>query len=152
MRVLFLLPLLVLPAPARAERRFTAAQLEARDYKDLGPSDIDTASYPEEQRGNYLILVKACSSCHTLARVVNSPLITREDWTRSVKRMHQRAKSSAGKPIDKNDAKASIEFLTYDANIRKVKDAARFKAKTAELEALFEEVRRERDRIRLEGK
>ncbi|MBI5247586.1 MAG: hypothetical protein HY923_10425 [Elusimicrobia bacterium] len=151
MNIFLFLSLLVLPASARADQRFTAEQLAAKDYRDLGPKEIDVSAYPEEQQKNYRIFVKACSSCHTLARAVNSPLVSREDWRRSVKRMHARSKSNAAAAIGVPEAKAAIEFLTYDAKIRKVKDAAGFKAKTAELKALYEEIQNERARIRPEG-
>lgn len=150
MKIFLILSLLSLSASARAEERFTAEQREARFYYDLGPKEVDVTSYPKEQQDNYKTFAKTCSQCHTLARPINSPLIAREDWQRYTRRMHGKAKMSANTAIGTAAAKEAIEFLTYDAQVRKVKDAAAFAAKTMELKALFTEVRAERSRIQVE--
>ncbi len=151
MKILIVLPLLILAAPARAQERFTPEQREARSYYDLGPKEVDVTSYPKEQQENYRTFAKTCSQCHTLARPINSPLIAREDWRRFIKRMYQRTKTSTGTAIGAKDAKAAIDFLTYDAQVRKVKDKAGFEARTRELKALFAEVREERARVQVEA-
>lgn len=138
------------PAPALAQERYTPEQREARFYYDLGPNEVDATSYPKEQRENYRAFAKTCSRCHTLARPINSPLITREDWRRYVRRMHDKTKMSAGASIGNEEAKAVIDFLTYDAQVRKVKNKTAFAAKTAELKALFADVRKERSRVQVE--
>lgn len=149
MRALLALALLALPALA-AEERFTPEQLEARFYYDLGPKEVDTAAYPAKQRENYRAFSAACSQCHTLARPLNAPYVTREDWKRYVKRMHAKTKARAGASIGKADAEAAIEFLAYDAQIRKVRGKAAFEAEAAKLKALFAEVRAERSRLQIE--
>ncbi|MBI4062119.1 MAG: hypothetical protein HY403_11910 [Elusimicrobia bacterium] len=151
MRTLLVLPLLALWAPARAQERFTAEQRAARFYYDLGPKEVDTAAYPEKQRENYRVFAKTCSQCHTPARALNAPIVTREDWRRFIRRMYQRTKVSAGSSIDPKAAEAAIDFLAYDAQIRKVRDKAGFAARTQELRALFAEVRRERSRLQAEA-
>lgn len=150
MRALLALALLALPALA-AEERFTPERLEARFYYDLGPKEVDTAAYPPKQRENYRAFAAACSQCHTLARPLNAPYVSREDWKRYVKRMHAKTKERAGASIGKADAEAAVVFLAYDAQIRKVKGRAAFEAKTAELKALFAEVRAERSRLQIEA-
>ncbi len=151
MNRLILLSLMTLSAPVQAGERFTAEQREARFYYDLGPKEVDVASYPKEQQENYRLFTETCSQCHTPARALNSPLVSREDWRRFIRRMHQRAKANAGTNIDQAAAKAAIDFLAYDSTIRKVNDKAGFAAKTQELKTLFAEVRRERARIQVEA-
>ena len=150
MKTFLILSLLSLSASARAQERFTAEQRNARFYYDLGPKEVDVTSYPKEQQENYKTFTKTCSQCHTLARPLNSPLVTREDWRRYTRRMHRKAKMSASNAISTAAAKEAINFLIYDAQIRKVKNAAGFAAQTLELKALFAEVRAERARIQVE--
>lgn len=146
-----LLALLLLALPARAQERFTAEQLEARFPYDLGPKEVDVTAYPKAQQENYRLFAKACSQCHTLARPLNSPYVTREDWRRYVRRMHAKTKERAGAAIGKAEGAAAIEFLAYDAQVRKVKGKAAFAAEAAKLKALFAEVRAERSRLQLEA-
>ena len=151
MKTLIALSLLILSIPGRAQERFTSEQREARFYYDLGPKEVDVTAYPKEQQENYRSFAKTCSQCHTPARALNSPLIAREDWRRFIKRMHAKTKQSSGAAIGKEAAKAAIEFLAYDSQVRKIKDKAAFAAKTSELKALFVEVRRERARMQVES-
>ncbi|MDD5302063.1 MAG: hypothetical protein PHS14_03055 [Elusimicrobia bacterium] len=151
MKTLLALSLLILSCPAQAKDRFTAEQREARFYYDLGPKEIDVTSYPKAQQENYRTFAKTCSQCHTLARPINSPLVTREDWKRFVRRMHVRTKERPGAAITADAAKAAIDFLAYDSEVRKVKGKADFAALTHKLEALFAEVRLERARVQVEA-
>lgn len=151
MNTVIVLSMLLAVASAQAEERFTPEQREARFYSDLGPKELDVTTYPKEQRDNYTVFAKTCSQCHTLARTLNSPLVAREDWRRFIKRMYQKTKSSAGTAIGKESAEAAIDFLAYDAKVRKVQDKAGFETKTRELKALFAEVRAERSRLQIES-
>jgi cytochrome c5 len=151
MNILIILSLLLISTPALAQERFTPEQREARFYYDLGPKEVDVTSYPKAQQENYRIFAKTCSQCHTLARAVNSPLIAREDWRRLIKRIHQKTKVTAGTAMGKEAAKAAIDFLAYDSQVRKVKDKAAFAAKTQELKTLFADVRRERSKVQVEA-
>ena len=151
MNTLIALSLLILSAPVFAQERFTAEQRDARFYYDLGPKEVDATSYPKEQQANYRLFTETCSQCHTPARALNSPLVSREDWRRFIRRMHARTKMRAGAAISKEAAQAAIDFLAYDSKIRKVDDKAGFAAKTQELKLLFAEVRRERTRIQVEA-
>jgi hypothetical protein len=150
MKTLIAVSLLMLAAAARAEERFTPEQREARFYYDLGPNEVDVSAYPKEQQEHYKAFAKACSQCHTLARAISSPLVTREDWRRFIKRMYAKTKPGVGKVVSKGDAVAAIDFLAYDSQVRKVKEKAAFAAKTRELKALFAEVRKERSRVQVE--
>src|SRR3989338_805534 len=130
---------------AWAEGQYTARQLAARFYYDLGPEQADVSSYPEKQQGNYRIFAKICSQCHTPARALNSPLIERGDWKRFVSRMHSKTKITSGPVMSRQDAQAVVNFLAYASQIRKVKNKIVFAAKSKELQALFEDIRKERD-------
>jgi len=130
--------------------RFTKDQLEARFYYDLGSSELDVSNYPKAQQANYEVFKKTCSQCHTLARPINSPLVEKKDWERYVRRMRQRTQVRPGTAISKQDAKVIVDFLAYDARVRKVEKKAEFEARTKELQALFEEVQKERARLKSE--
>lgn len=133
-----------------ADNRYTSQQLAARFYYDLGPAAVDVTSYPEVQKKHYRVFVKTCSQCHTLARPINSPIVDRKDWKRYVQRMHGETKMASGKLISARDAECIVSFLSYDAQIRKVKNKAAFDAKTKELRLLFNAVQKERSRNQME--
>lgn len=139
-------------APAApAPERFTAAQREAQFYFDLGSDRVDVSGYPKAQQENYKTFSAVCSRCHTPARPINSPLAARGDWRRYVGRMHVRSKIQPDKTFTKDEAKAIVEFLVYDSDIRKVKHRAQFDAETVRLKKLFVAVRAERARVQEES-
>lgn len=135
---------------ASAPERFTEKQRQARFYYDLGADTIDVSSYPKRQRESYKVFAEVCSRCHTLARPINSPLTSRADWKRFIARMHARTKVQDDKMFTSEQAKAIVDFLAYDSNVRKVQGKAAFDAESKRLEALFKDVRAERDRVRSE--
>ncbi|MBI4063226.1 MAG: hypothetical protein HY401_02875 [Elusimicrobia bacterium] len=149
-RVAFVVVIVFLSTAAGAGQKFTKEELGARFYYDLGPSAINVSAYPADQKANYAIFAKTCSQCHSLARPINSPLIERKDWDRYVKRMHIKTKSRLKTEIAKPDAQAIVDFLTYDAQIRKVERKADFEAKTNEFKKLFEQVKQEKARRQAE--
>lgn len=151
MKALITMILLFASAPAGAQERFTAEQRAARFSYDLGPDEVNVTSYPKAQRDNYEVFAKTCSQCHTLARAINSPLVSREDWRRFIKRMYAKTKMRSGAEIGSKDAKAAIEFLAYDSQIRKVKGKAAFEARARELNLLFLKARSERSRVQIES-
>lgn len=106
-------------------------------YYDLGPETIAIFSYPKRQQDNYAVFAHSCSQCHTLARPINSPFVTRGDWKRYVSAMHAKAKKRGGPSFSPDEAKMIIDFLVYDAKIRKVDQAAAFAAQTKRLKARF---------------
>ena len=139
------------PGPASAPARFTDKQREALLYFDLGADQIDVTGYPKAQQENYKVFAAVCSRCHTLARPINSPLVTRADWRRFIERMHVRSKIQSDKTFTKEEAKTVVEFLAYDSDIRKIKHKAEFDAETQRLKKLFVEVRAERSRLQTES-
>lgn len=137
---------------AWAGGKFSDAQLKARFYYDLGPAEIDVSKYPEAQQDNYQIFRKTCSQCHTLARPINSPLFARKDWQRYLRRMQERTKSRPGTVISDEYAKLIVDFLAYDAQVRKVEHKQDFADLTETLKARFQEVKAERSRQQKKGK
>ncbi len=129
-----------------AAERFTPEQLEARFHYDLGPAVIDVSSYPEAQRGNYATFLRTCSHCHTPARAINSPYVGRADWRRFIKRMHLKSKDRYGAGFYKVEAEAVLDFLAYDAKLRKVDGKASFAEQDQERKALFALIKAERKR------
>lgn len=135
---------------APSSPRFSDKQLEARFSYDLGADSVDVSDYPKAQQENYKVFIEVCSRCHTLARPINSPLATRADWRRFIARMHVRARVQTDKLFTPEQAKTVVDFLAYDSNVRKVRRKAAFDAESKRLEALFKDVRAERDRVRSE--
>ncbi len=136
---------------ASAPERFTPQQLEADFYFDLGPAEIDVAGYPRAQQQGYATFASVCSRCHTLARPINSPIVARADWRRYIKRMHARSRIQPDKTFTAEQAKRVVEFLAYDAKVRKIARRAEFDAETERLKKLFVEARAERSRLRSES-
>lgn len=135
-----LLTSLLLAGPASAQEGYTAEQLKAKFPYDLGGVEIDVSKYPKKHQEQYEVFKKTCSQCHTLARPINSPLVTSNDWNRYVKRMKVRTKSTARAEIAPAAAKEIVDFLAYDARIRKVDGKAAFDAESARLREQFAKV------------
>lgn len=149
-RALWIVFMLAAGSAARSEEGFARKQMDARFHYDLGPAELDVSSYPKAQQAGYATFQQACSRCHTLARPINSPLAHRRDWRRYVKRMHLHSKAWKGAPLTRKDAETVVDFLVYDSERRKLQNRATFEAKDRELRDLFDRVRRERSRSRLE--
>lgn len=107
-------------------------------YSDLGPDEIDVSDYPAQQKYNYGIFRRQCSRCHTLARAVNSPVQSRTYWHYHLVRMSLRSRLAPEGPIPAEEVRAILDFLEYDARVRKVEDRARFEGNTEELKRRFE--------------
>ncbi|MFI5360674.1 MAG: hypothetical protein ACHQ49_01790 [Elusimicrobiota bacterium] len=131
--------------------RFTDKQLEAQFPFDLGADQVDVSGYPKAQQDHYAVFSSVCSRCHTLARPINSPLVSRADWRRFISRMHVRSKIQTDKTFDKEQAEAVVDFLAYDSDVRKNKHKAQFDAESERLKKLFVEVRAERSRLQGES-
>ena len=137
--------------PSPAGSKFSLEQLKAQSYADLGPDAVDAAAYPPKARAGYPYFVQVCSQCHTLARPLNGPEATRQEWELHIRRMHAKTLVNGWwTEFGKADAAKILDFLEYDSQVRKLDDKAAFAAKTAELKALFEEVKAERSRLQLE--
>lgn len=135
--------------PPKSE--FSKEQLSAQFYYDLGASTVDVSAYPIAAQEGYKTFLERCALCHTTARPLNSPLVSRKDWERYVRRMHERAEASPYHGLTKAEAKAVVEFLTHDSKVRKLDGKAAFAAKAADLQVLFEKVKAERSRLQIEG-
>ncbi len=82
---------------------------------DKGPAKIDVSKYPKDMQEKYKLFAKKCSSCHTLARPINSDFVLEEEWERYVKRMMRKS----GTLISPDEGKQIFEFLAYDSKTRK---------------------------------
>lgn len=121
---------------------------EPRFYYDLGPRAVDVADYPPAQRRRYAVFARVCARCHTLARPINSPLASRGDWRRYVRRMSLRAAAYSKPAIGREEADEIVEFLTYDAQRRKLDAKADFERHTVSLKAAFADAGRDARRRR----
>src|SRR5690348_13829038 len=83
---------------------------------DKGPAKIDVSKYPPDMQKKYVVFTKKCSSCHTIARPINSEFALDDEWERYIKRMMRKAGPSL---ISAEDGKQIFEFLTYDSKTRK---------------------------------
>ena len=128
------------PPEAPAARRKAALF-----YSDLGPDTVDVSAYPRRQRREYKTYVRVCSRCHTLARSINAPYVSRGWWDFYVANMRMRS-GRRGETLDARDAAAVLDFLEYDSNERKVARAAEFDALKLELKRRFEAALDERVR------
>ena len=81
-------------APARIEvpQATPERSKAALFYSDLGPESVDVSAYPPERKRDYAVYAQACSRCHTLARSINAPYVSRGWWEFYVARMRVRAK------------------------------------------------------------
>lgn len=133
---------------ALASAAFAAAP--AKDHSewlfpyDLGPASVDVSSYPARERSSYTVFAGNCSQCHTLARSINAPFVSREDWEPYLSRMHVLAKPQPWTEISAADYGVIMDFLVFDSHERKVKRAASFRKQAKELERLFAEVAKAR--------
>jgi hypothetical protein len=130
----------LLAATAAAAAPAAKKAIEARFYYDLGPESIDVSSYPQKQKENYDVFAKTCSQCHTLARPINAPYVSRTDWKRYISRMRRKAANSGSAVVTTEQAKTALEFLVYDSDVRKVKDREAFQARTDALKKKFEKL------------
>jgi hypothetical protein len=83
---------------------------------DKGPAKIDVSKYPADMQIRYKLFAKKCSSCHTIARPINSDFALDDEWERYIKRMMRKAGPSL---INADEGKQIFEFLTFDSKLRK---------------------------------
>lgn len=107
-------------------------------YADLGPDDIDVSGYPAQQQFNYGVFRLQCARCHTLARAVNSPVQSRAYWHFHLLRMSVHSRLKREGPIPHDQVKAMLDFLEYDARVRKIEGRKSFEARTEELKRRFD--------------
>ena len=129
------------PAAARAPAPVAPENLpNPLYYADLGPDSIDVAEYPAQQKYNYGLFAQECARCHTLARAVNSPVQSRLYWHFHLARMSLHSRFQHQGPIPPDQMKAILDFLEYDAQVRKVQDKKKFDEQTEELKRRFEPI------------
>ena len=63
------------------------AEEERLKKLDAGPKTIDVSKYPAEQQQAYKLFQTKCSSCHAIARGINTEMVLPGDWERYIKRM-----------------------------------------------------------------
>lgn len=131
---------------ALAAAPFTQKELEAVFYSDLGPETVDVSDYPEAQRKNYAVFMRACSKCHTPARAISSPVASSEGWRSYVGEMRLRGKLKRSAGLDQDEARAVVDFLAYDGLRRKIEKRADFEALTRRLQRRYWETIEERMR------
>jgi len=115
-------------------------------YSDLGPDSIDVSGYPEEQKKKYAVYARTCSQCHTLARSINMPTVSRGFWEFYVTGMRLRSKITPDTQITKEDAQAIVDFLEYDSAVRKVRNKKEFERTSDDLKRRFDPIIQERMR------
>jgi hypothetical protein len=89
--------------------------------QDKGPAKLDVSNLSVELQADYKLFSEKCSKCHTLARPLNTSM-TRDEWSRYVKRMMHKPNSG----ISGKQAKKIFDFLVYDQANRKDKDPTAF--------------------------
>jgi len=89
--------------------------------QDKGPDKVDVSKYPAEQQKGYKVFVDKCAKCHNIARPINTTM-TAPEWSRYVKRMMHKPNSG----ISDSQGKTIYEFLAYDQENRKDKNAKAF--------------------------
>lgn len=89
---------------------------EARLKKlDAGPATVDVSRYSADQQKAYKMFQAKCSTCHVIARAVNTEMVIPADWERYIKRMMYKPNSG----ISSAEGRTLFQFLVYDASVRK---------------------------------
>lgn len=111
--VLLLLVVGTRPAPAQEKPK---AKVDPRILAyDKGPNVVDVSKYPPDIQTAYQTFSKRCSKCHTLARPINAPYTSEDEWDRYVLKMMKKS----GSVITPEDGQQIFEFLVYDSKVRK---------------------------------
>jgi hypothetical protein len=136
-------------APARARPAAPTPSVfdeEVSHYADLGPSEIDVSAYPSQQKYNYKLFKQSCGLCHTTARAVNSETQSRLYWRFHLARMNMHARFQGAYPLTPLETQQVLDFLVFDAKVRKVEKRAEFYAQTEELKRRYDAVLRKKMR------
>jgi cytochrome c5 len=104
----------VLTAAASVAQQNPADEARLRKL-DAGPKTIDVSQYPADQQKAYKLFQAKCSTCHVVARGVNTEMVVPADWERYIKRMMYKPNSG----ISSNEGQTLFRFLVYDASARK---------------------------------
>jgi hypothetical protein len=82
------------------------AEEERLKKLDAGPKTIDVSKYPADQQQAYKVFQTKCSSCHAIARGINTEMVLPGDWERY-------------SGISNEEGKTLYRFMVYDASARK---------------------------------
>lgn len=102
---------------------------------DLGPDTVDISGYPANIQSYFAVFKEKCGNCHSVARPLNAPFATPEEWNTYVNKMMR--KPGAG--INKEQAKQIFEFLTYDSKVRKLSNPDTWESHLQRLISEFQE-------------
>ena len=139
----------VVEPPTQSKQQLSPNAQAAKFYYDLGPSTVDVSGYPAKIKDSYKTFLAACSSCHTPARPLNSPLASAADWKRYIKKMHVKA-AARGIRLDREQQIAVLDFLTYDSKKRKIDRREKFLKEQENLKKLYARVSEEQKKMILE--
>ncbi len=89
--------------------------------EDLGPATIDVSAYPAEYQRTYReVFVPYFSRNGGTARMVNSPLVTSDEWKKEIERIRTRMPCCSKCPfLSLANARALWRFMVYDSARRK---------------------------------
>ena len=82
---------------------------------DAGPKTIDVSKYPADQQQAFKLFQTKCSSCHAVARGINTEMVLPGDWERYIKRMMFKPNSG----ITNDEGRTLYRFMVYDGSVRK---------------------------------
>lgn len=136
----FLTTSLLLSTVVYPEETTTAEDKEREMAKkpmawDLGPDTVDISDYTAEMQSYYKVFAQKCGKCHTIARALNSPYATPEEWNNYVNKMMRKP----GSGIGPHEGKQIFQFLVYDSKVRKLSNPAVWQKHIQELLAAFRE-------------
>lgn len=100
---------------ARTDAQLSPADQERLKKLDAGPKTIDVGKYQADQQKAYKLFAEKCSSCHVIARAINTDMVLPGEWERYVKRMMFKPNSG----ISSDEGKTLYRFMVYDASARK---------------------------------
>ena len=86
-----------------------ASLLACAGSRDARGEGMDTASMPDDIKGDYEVFARRCSKCHSLARPLNSGIDDDEFWVNYVARM----RLQPGSGINQADSFVILRFLRY---------------------------------------
>ncbi|MFN3466918.1 MAG: hypothetical protein ACK4WF_04350 [Candidatus Brocadiales bacterium] len=100
-----------------------ASELEIEAAKkpmawDLGPETVNISNYPVDIQEDYKVFATKCGKCHGLARALNAPYTTAEEWNNYVNKMMRKP----GSGITPKEGKMIFDFLVHDSKVRKLSD------------------------------
>jgi|GEM_PF-2106879 len=129
----------LLPAAIYAEGNPSALEKEIEAARnpmawDLGPETVDVSNYPPPIQEAHKVFAVKCGRCHGLARPLNTPFATAEEWNTYVNKMMRKP----GSGITPNEGKQIFDFLVYDSKVRKLSNPEAWNKHIDQLLASFQ--------------